>query len=402
MVIIRKSAGIHYPLIMRSPSKCRTLAARQEFSRPDMTADCEIAARANFERVRYAQCWEDADVLLEALAIKPGDTCLSIAAAGDNVLAMVGAGARRVVAVDLNPSQIACLELRIAAFRELTHAEFLALAGQSSSESRLALYRRCRGHLSPAARRFWDSNPRLIRAGFARIGKFERFLAAFRRFALPLVQRQADVRRLFELTDDEARRRFYAERWNNRRWRLLCRLVFGQVSLGRFGRDPAFTAYADEPVWHSLERRIPHALVELEPAKNPYLQWILHGRYDTALPFAWREENFARIRNNLDAVELRCAPVETALAELGDNSLDACNLSDIFEYMSAPAYEALLRRLIAAGTPGCRLVYWNVVVARRRPERLAAALRPVADLAAVLHRQDKAFFYRDLVIEEVC
>jgi S-adenosylmethionine-diacylglycerol 3-amino-3-carboxypropyl transferase len=367
-----------------------------------MTNQCEIAARASFDRIRYSQCWEDADVLLEALAIRPGDTCLSIASAGDNVLAIAGAGAGRVLAVDLNPAQLACLELRMAAFRTLDHGEFLALAGQTHSHDRGMLYQRCREQLLPATRSFWDANPGFIRRGFAQVGKFERFLAAFRRFALPLVESRKDVSRLFELDDADARRDFYAERWNNRRWRLLCRLAFGKASLGRFGRDPSFTRFADEPVWSSLERRIPHALIELEPTKNPYLQWILRGRFETALPWAWRAENFARIRENLDAIELHCAPVETVLTELGAASLDACNLSDIFEYMSEPAYEALLRRLAMAGAPGCRLVYWNVVVPRSRPPQLAHVLRPDPARAAALHRCDKAFFYRNLVIEEVC
>jgi S-adenosylmethionine-diacylglycerol 3-amino-3-carboxypropyl transferase len=39
----------------------------------------EIAERADFDLIRYAQCWEDADILLEALDIQAGDTCLSIA-----------------------------------------------------------------------------------------------------------------------------------------------------------------------------------------------------------------------------------------------------------------------------------------------------------------------------------
>ena len=49
----------------------------------------EIADKANFERIRYAQCWEDADVLLEAIEVTRAGTYLSIASAGDNTLALV-------------------------------------------------------------------------------------------------------------------------------------------------------------------------------------------------------------------------------------------------------------------------------------------------------------------------
>lgn len=366
-----------------------------------MTHRTEIAAKASFDRIRYAQCWEDADVLLEAADVAPTDTCLSIASAGDNTLALVGAGAKRVIAADLSAAQIACLELRVAAYRTLTYREFLELVGQNESASRPELYLRCRGQLSAATRRFWDTRPGLIRRGIARGGKFEKYLSIFRRLLLPLAQRRRTVSQLFALQTEAQRQALYDSSWNNRRWRLLCFLFFGRSSLGRFGRDPSFTQFADESVWASLQRRLPQALVIQDPSANPYLRWILRGRFDAALPWSWREENFLRIRDNLDALEWHCNSIEAVLAEVPDNSLDHCNLSDIFEYMSQPTYEKLLADFVRAGAPGCRLVYWNVVVKRSRPEQFGEVLTPLRDLAKKLHASDKAFFYRDLVIEEV-
>jgi len=361
----------------------------------------KIADKASFARIRYAQCWEDADVLLEAMEVRPTDTCLSIASAGDNALALVGAGAKRVIAVDLSPAQIACLELRVAAIRTLTHAQFLELLGQNHSTERQMLYRRCQQSLSDQSRRFWDGNLALIGQGIAQGGKFERYLNAFRRYVLPLVHSRQTVTTLFELESEEDRREFYEERWNNKRWDLLCRIFFGRASLGRLGRDPSFMKYADEPVWQSLQRRIPNAFVVQRPADNPYLQWILEGRFVSALPYAWRAENFAKIRANIDCLEWRCDSIEQVLAELPQDSLNGCNLSDIFEYMSQPDYECLLEELVRAGAPGCRLIYWNVVAARQRPASMGHTLLPKRTLARELHQRDKAFFYRDFVVEEV-
>ena len=363
-----------------------------------MTIDAEIGRTARFDRI---QCWEDADVLLKAMHVKSGDTCLSIASAGDNTIALAGAGAGRVIAVDLNPAQIACLELRIAAYRMLSYDEFLELVGQSECRQRDRLYERCRHLLSADSCQFWDGRQGLIRRGFAQVGKFERFLRSFRRYLLPLVEGRRNVDSMFRLETPEQRQAFYDARWNNRRWRFLCRLFFGKASLGRFGRDPSFTRYADQSVWSSLEQRIPQALVVQEPSENPYLQWILKGRYESALPWSWRRENYERIRANLDAIEWHCEPIEEVLARLPDGSLNGCNLSDIFEYMPGAEYRALLFELIRASAPGCRLVYWNVVVDRSRPEMFAGALVPLKALATRLHEADKAFFYRNLVIEEV-
>src|SRR5205823_3818047 len=149
----------------------------------------EVAARVDFSGVRYAQCWEDADVLLEGLAVRPGDVCLSVASAGDNTLALLTRGPARVIAVDLSPAQLACLELRVAAYRALTHPELLKLLGSAPSGRRAALYRRCRPLLGPAARAFWDARPAQVATGAGGAGRFERYLTLFRRCVLPLVHR---------------------------------------------------------------------------------------------------------------------------------------------------------------------------------------------------------------------
>jgi S-adenosylmethionine-diacylglycerol 3-amino-3-carboxypropyl transferase len=112
-------------------------------------------------------------------------------------------------------------------------------------------------------------------------------------------------------------------------------------------------------------------------------------------------ENFNRIRRNLDAIEIHHTSIEQVLEKLEPGSLNACNLSDIFEYMSAAGFEKLLRSLVRSSAEGCRLVYWNVVVSRSRPAALADLLKPLSRLSRRLHSEDKAFFYRDLVVEEV-
>ena len=82
--------------------------------------------------------------------------------------------------------------------------------------------------------------------------------------------------------------------------------------------------------------------------------------------------------------------------------MHGCNLSDIFEYMSPDEYRRQLERLCRALAPGGRLAYWNMLAPRRRPEAMADQLRPLTELAARLHLEDKAFFYSAFVVEERC
>lgn len=81
--------------------------------------------------------------------------------------------------------------------------------------------------------------------------------------------------------------------------------------------------------------------------------------------------------------------------------LDCFNLSDVFEYMSLANYHQILQRLSETGRPGSRLVYWNMLAPRSRPEHMAGWLRSLTGTAQRLHRADKAFFYSKFVVEEV-
>ena len=71
-----------------------------------MTVKSEIESKVDFSIIRYAQVWEDADILLEGLNIQPDDICLAIASAGDNALAMLANNPSKVIAIDLNLSLI--------------------------------------------------------------------------------------------------------------------------------------------------------------------------------------------------------------------------------------------------------------------------------------------------------
>lgn len=361
----------------------------------------EAARHADFSEIRYAQCWEDADILLEGLAIQPGDTCLSIASAGDNSLAMLARGAGRVIALDLNPSQLACLELRVAAYRELEHQELLELIGSRSSTRRQDFYRRCRPLLGSGSRSFWDAHAPEVEAGIGAAGKFERYFALFRERVMPLVHPRSVIDSLLAGGDAVTREQFYGKEWETWRWRLLFRIFFSRFVMGRLGRDPSFFRYVEGSVADRILARTRHALTELDPAENPYLQWILTGRHTTALPFALRPENFDAIRGGLDRLEWHCLPLEEFLAREGEASIDRFNLSDIFEYMSEDNYHRLLERLVGSGRKGGRLAYWNMLAPRRRPVAMEEVLKSLCDEGARLFRQDKAFFYSAFVVEEI-
>ena len=364
----------------------------------------EIAQKADFSTIRYAQVWEDADVLLAGLDVQPGQSCLSIASAGDNALALLTRDPARVIALDLNPAQLFCLELRVAAYRALEHEQLLALMGSRPCADRATLYQRCRPLLGTAAQAFWDSRVgEISRYGLGGVGKFERYFRLFREWVLPLAHQQATVDQLLSAQTIEDRRHFFDKQWNSWRWRLLMRLFFSQTVMGKVGRDPAFFTYVDGDFAAHVAHKIRHGLCDLDPVDNPYLHWILTGTHGAQLPFALRPENFEPIRRNLNRLEWQLLAVEAYAERCAADGvrIDKFNLSNIFEYMSATNYSTVLAQLTTIGAQAARLLYWNMMVPRHCPPQLQDRLRPLTELANQLHAQDKAIFYSALQIEEL-
>lgn len=363
----------------------------------------EVAGKAKFDGIRYAQCWEDADILVAGLDIQPGDICVSIASAGDNAIALLTKDPARVIAVDLSAAQLACVDLRVAAYTALDHQAFLEVYGARPSTRRAQLLQNCLQHLrDPQSRDFWIAREQEVtQYGFGGIGKFERYFRLFREWMLPIVHSRANVEALLTAKSRNAREAFFKERWVSWRWNALLGLFFSRTVMGALGRDPRFFDYVEGDLKSHLMRRVAHAAIDLDPAQNPYLHWIMTGTFRAALPLALREEHYETIRACLGRLEWRLGALEDAIGDLARTGLrpHRYNLSDIFEYMSEENTAVLLRRLAEAGAPGGRLAYWNMMVPRSRPQSLANQLRPID--ARHLFEQDKAFFYRAFIVEEI-
>ncbi len=359
-----------------------------------------IVDRARFDLIRYATCWEDADILCKALLPKPGRRMLSIASAGDNALALLAGGAD-VVAADLSTAQLACVELRCAGFRNLSHGDLLAFLGVRPMPDRRALYGELKADLSPAARAFWAEHMNAIDSGPIHAGKFESYFRLFRTRIMPWIHTRGTVASLLAEKSIEDQRQFYAQRWNNWRWRLCFKLFFSRTMMARFGRDPEFFRYVEGSVADRILERARHGFTEISTHTNPYLTAILTGSFaEHALPRYLRPEHFAAIRDGLARIHLHHGPVEAAAEKYAEGGWDGLNLSDIFEYINEEAAASLYGKLLTLTNPGGRLAYWNMLVPRRCPAALRDRVTFMEPLSRELFSADQAFFYSAFVIEE--
>jgi S-adenosylmethionine-diacylglycerol 3-amino-3-carboxypropyl transferase len=364
------------------------------------TQEQAIQERADFGIVRYANCWEDADLLLTALEPAPGKRILSIASAGDNALALAAAGAE-VVAADLSMPQLACAELRIAAIRALDYDELLAFLGITEHAQRLSIYAKLRSDLSANAAAYWDANGATLAAGLIHGGKFEKYFHLFRKRVLSLIHSRAKVQELLQKKSRTERETFYEQRWNNRRWRWLFKIFFSRTVMGRLGRDPEFFRYVEGSVGERILARTRHALTELPNDENPFLQYIVTGNFRPALPTYLCPQKYVELRRGVERITLVQGPIDEVAKSHRDRGWDGFNLSDIFEYMGPELTESVYGRLLEHARPGARLAYWNMLVPRRRPDCFAERVESLDQLAADCFFRDRAFFYSAFVVEQV-
>ena len=363
-----------------------------------------IHERPVFERLLFAQCWEDPELDREALRVEPHHVVLSVTSGGCNTLSLAALGPAKVLAADLNATQNFLLELKMAGIRQLNHQEYLEFLGARDSRFRWELYRTVRGALSPAAQAYWDTQRPAVEAGVLRAGRYERYLAAFRRL-LQVIEGPRTLEALFDCESLDDQRRFYDETWDTQVWRLFFRIFFSRTVLGMGGLDPQFFTYVNgiRSFGEHFRDLARHALVDLPIRDNYFVAQICLGRYldEHAVPPYLRPENFETLRAAVDRIEVVTGELSAILANLPSNSVDRFNYSNVFEWVPQKAFEHMLRETHRVATPGGRLCYRNLLVRRRHPENLNDLFRADDALANRLLWRDRSFVYSHFEIAEV-
>lgn len=360
----------------------------------------EVEDYAKFDIIRYAQVWEDAEILIEALDINENDKILSIASAGENAISMLIKNPKAIYAIDLNANQIACTEFKIACYKYLEYQEAMELMGVFESERRKELYKKIEKKLSKKNRGYFENNFEIVEQGIIHSGKFENYFNLFGKKVLPFIHNQKTRKELLEKKTKEERYLFYENTWNNLRWKMLFRIFFSRTVMGRLGRDKAFFRYVNLNVAEHILQRTKYAVTELDTSKNSYLHYIINGKYDKVLPIAYRKENFDKIKENIDKITVLPESVETFIERKDVDYISKYNLSDIFEYMSDEQMCKIYEKIFTKSKTGTRVAYWNML-ADKRASKYFENLEYKEKESKKLLNKDKAFFYSNFIIEEI-
>jgi len=358
----------------------------------------DIRTQVDFTIIRYANCWEDADVLLQSLQMPSQSKICCIASAGDNALALLSTNPAAVDAFDISLPQLYVTELKKWAFAALTYEEVLQLLGVTTAteKTKLLLLQNLLPALSDEAATYWKKNEKLISKGIIHAGKFEHYFYLFRRYFLPLVHSRSTVQQLLEPKTDGEQQQFYQASWNNRRWQWLMAFFFSKKIMGRYGRDPQFLKQVQVPVSQFIRQKAALHLQSAHCTHNAFLQMIFTGNYQHSRPFYLRRENFEVIKSNIDKLNIVQADA-TAIIKM--QSYDAYCLSNIFEYMPQEQFEQLAKEWQPYLLPKAKIAFWNLMATRSFAETEADKYLKITPNEQLI-KSDNGFFYSRFCLEE--
>jgi S-adenosylmethionine-diacylglycerol 3-amino-3-carboxypropyl transferase len=342
--------------------------------------------------LKYSNCWEDADLLANALKVDSNSHILSIASAGDNSLYLLKDNPASLTCVDLNEIQLYTAELKATAIQYLDYTAFLGFLGFTNVSDRWTIFKQLESHLSRACATYFNNNKQLIISGIIHQGKFEKYFQKFANTILPFIHNKKEISELFREKSAQEQKEFYNKVWNNRRWRFLFKLFFSKWVMGKFGREPEKLQHVEEKVSEFIYQKAQAHLRSKDCQHNYILRYTLTGNFGDELPPFAQELHFNTIKNWLQSKNIvyKLNTLEDCLLDVGAPKYNRFNLSNIFEYMPIAIFEDNLEAIYQASEKGSRLAYWNLMVVRQLSQSVQFEAIPNTAI-------DKGFFYRAFI-----
>ncbi|QID17311.1 DUF3419 family protein [Nitrogeniibacter mangrovi] len=365
-----------------------------------------------FNRLVYAQIWEDPVSDLAALALRPGEHVLTIASGGCNALAYLTARPGAVHAVDLNASHLATLAIKAAAVRGLTdYDELLAFLGDAARrDNRQRFEQFVAPHLNAADRAWWTGRDLL---GRRRYGYFSRhfyrkgLLGEFIALSHPLARLLGGhLGKMAEADSPEAQRALFDRHVAPvfRHW-LVRFLANRPMALYSLGIPPSqFAAIkrdADGDVAADFCERMRRLLCDWPIEANCFAMQAVHRRYDPAiqssLPMYLQRQHHEAVRAGLDALHSHHCSITDFLVGQPKASLDAYLFLDAQDWMDPAQLTALWEAVTRTAAPGARVVFRTggtvSPLESQLPEALLAEWSTDAARNAALHASDRSAIY---------
>lgn len=342
-----------------------------------------------FSGLVYPQIWEDPEIDIEAMQLGAGHRVVTISSGGCNALAYLTRQPAHVDAVDLNPSHLALLKLKLAAIGALpAHADFLRFFAEPGNRHNGAAFDRfVAPALDEATRRHWQRRDLL---GRRRIAAFERnfYHGGLLGLCIALGHRVArlhgvDPSELVLARSRRDQRAFFEQRLAPLFDRPLIRFVTSsRASLFGLGIPPAqYDALLEagrSGMAEVLKARLEKLACHFDLADNYFAWQAFARRYprpeEGALPLYLQAAHFPTIRAAAGRVTTHHLSFTELLAAKPAGSVDRYVLLDAQDWMDDAQLTALWTQITRTAAPGARVVFRTAAEPSLLPGRVPAGI----------------------------
>ena len=356
----------------------------------------QIEGQVQLSKLIFTHNWEDPCIDERVLNIKDNDTIFTITSGGCNTLGFLRYNPGAIHCVDINPAQNYLMELKKSAFKELDFHELMDFFGLRKCDHRSDIYKKLRPLLTADAAAFWDQHIHLIRKGLIMNGRYERFVKMAGGI-LRLLQGNKKTKTFFTIQSVEEQKKFYTNRWDNKRWKWIFRTMLNKDRLAKKGLVADYFYFDDgsSSFSESFYKRATHVMTDLPAQSNYFISLYLLGHYlnETAVPEYLKVENFNSIKKNIDKIFPVSADSKYWLEQQKDNMFDAFALSNICELMNDKDTHKLFCEVIRTAKPGARIIFRNLMIPREVPEDLRGVIVKDDILSKEIQQSDRSFVY---------
>lgn len=391
------------------------LLLQQAVHRPDGHAGNRLLDKlftAVFDRLVYAQIWEDPVVDLKALQVRKTDRMITIASGGCNVLSYLSAQPAEIIAVDLNTHHLALTRLKLAALAGLPGIDevrqFLGGAIEPDNQRLFALY--IADQLSDLDRRYWQrpdwlgrSRTRMFNNNLYRHGVLGRFIGAAHWLA---GMHGVSLGEFASIKDPNQQASYFDQHiapiFKRRLTRWLTRhsaLVFG------LGIPPAqarlLADECDGDLSAVLTKRLRQLACGFPLQRNYFAMQAFARGYagcdPDALPLFMQPANHQAIREGTSRVKTVHQSMTEKLAVEPAHSFNAYVLLDAQDWMSDAQLNALWLQITRTARPGARVIFRTAglptILPGRVDPKVLAQWRYRRHASESLTREDRSAVY---------
>jgi S-adenosylmethionine-diacylglycerol 3-amino-3-carboxypropyl transferase len=340
-----------------------------------------------FKGLVYAQIWEDPEVDMQALQIKPDSRVVTIASGGCNVLSYLIADPAKITAVDLNTAHIALGKLKVTSAQFLPdYARFRRFFAEADRRENVAAYNRyVAPHLDETSRRYWEGRDLTLRrriGGFSN-GIYKRGLLGGFIGAAHLLAKlyRIDLSELVTARTIEEQRQIFEAKFAPIFNRRFVRWLTDQpATLFGLGIPPAqFDALAgDDKMATVLRQRLEKLACDF-PVGNNYFAWQAftrgYGRSPAcSLPPYLQEQHYHAVRTRIDRIDWRHANMTEWLSAQPAASLDRYILLDAQDWMDDEQLTELWEEITRTARPGARVLFRTAAEPSLLPGRVPSEI----------------------------